>query len=71
MDDDAKAEDFRRPGHIFPLAAKDGGVLKRIGHTEAAVDLSRLAELKKVGVICEIMKADGTMARTPDLMEFS
>lgn len=71
LDDNAKAEDFRRPGHIFPLAAKDGGVLKRIGHTEAAVDLARLANLKPAGVICEIMKADGTMARTPDLMEFS
>jgi 3,4-dihydroxy 2-butanone 4-phosphate synthase/GTP cyclohydrolase II len=71
LDENAKAEDFRRPGHIFPLAAKEGGVLKRIGHTEAAVDLARLAGLKPAGVICEIMKDDGTMARTPDLMEFS
>ncbi len=64
-------EKFRRPGHIFPLVAKDGGVLERIGHTEAAVDLPRLAGLQPMGVICEIMKDDGTMARTPDLMEFA
>jgi len=71
LDEDAKAGDFRRPGHIFPLIAKKGGVLKRTGHTEAAVDLAKLAGLKGAGVICEIMKDDGTMARTPDLMEFS
>lgn len=64
-------DDFRRPGHIFPLVAKEGGVLKRIGHTEAAVDLAKLAGLKPAGVICEIMSADGTMARTTELIEFS
>ena len=64
-------EDFRRPGHIFPLIAKEGGVLKRIGHTEAAVDLAKLAGLKPAGVICEIMSDDGTMARTPELIEFA
>lgn len=69
--DDAKPEDFRRPGHIFPLAAKDGGVLERNGHTEATVDLARLAGLKPCGICCEIMKEDGTMARTPDLIEFA
>lgn len=63
--------DFRRPGHIFPLIAKSGGVLKRVGHTEAAVDLSRLAGLEPAGVICEIMSKDGTMARTTELMEFA
>ena len=61
-DCNAKASDFRRPGHIFPLIAKKGGVLKRAGHTEAAVDLARLAGLEPVGVICEIMNDDGTMA---------
>lgn len=71
LDENAKAGDFRRPGHIFPLIAKKGGVLKRTGHTEAAVDLAKLAGLKGAGVICEVMKDDGTMARTPDLMEFS
>lgn len=70
LDESSKPEDFRRPGHIFPLIAKDNGVLERIGHTEAAVDLAKLAGLKPAGVICEIMKDDGTMARTPDLMEF-
>ncbi len=64
-------EDFRRPGHVFPLIAKEGGVLKRIGHTEAAIDLPRLAGLKPAGVICEVMSADGTMARTPELIEFA
>lgn len=64
---DAKPNSFRKPGHIFPLIAKDGGVLKRAGHTEAAVDLARLAGLSPVGVICEIMNDDGTMARVPDL----
>ncbi len=58
------------PGHVFPLRAKDGGVLRRAGHTEAAVDISRLAGLNPSGVICEIMKEDGTMARLPDLVEF-
>lgn len=63
--------EFRRPGHIFPLIAKEGGVLKRIGHTEAAVDLARLAGFEPAGVICEIMSKDGTMARTKELMEFA
>ena len=71
IDENSKALDFRRPGHIFPLRAKKGGVLERRGHTEAAVDLAKLAGLKGAGVICEIMKDDGTMARTKDLMEFS
>ncbi|MEG1254621.1 bifunctional 3,4-dihydroxy-2-butanone-4-phosphate synthase/GTP cyclohydrolase II [Clostridium sp.] len=69
--EDSKPEDFRRPGHVFPLIAKSGGVLERIGHTEAAVDLPKLAGLKPAGVICEIMNDDGTMARTPELMEFA
>lgn len=64
-------EDFRRPGHIFPLIAKKGGVLSRAGHTESCVDLAKMAGLKPAGVICEIMNEDGTMARTPDLIEFS
>ncbi|CEP81125.1 bifunctional 3,4-dihydroxy-2-butanone-4-phosphate synthase/GTP cyclohydrolase II [Paraclostridium sordellii] len=68
---DSKPLDFRRPGHIFPLIAKSGGVLKRVGHTEAAVDLSRIAGLEPAGVICEIMSKDGTMARTTELMEFA
>lgn len=68
---EASAQDFRRPGHIFPLMAREGGVLKRAGHTEAAVDLAALSGLKPVGVICEIMKEDGNMARTQDLIEFS
>lgn len=67
---DAKPSDFVQPGHVFPLVAKDGGVLKRAGHTEAAVDLARLAGLFPAGVICEIMNEDGTMARVPQLMEF-
>lgn len=68
---DSNPLDFRRPGHIFPLIAKSGGVLKRVGHTEAAIDLSRLAGLEPAGVICEIMSKDGTMARTNELMEFA
>ncbi|MCR4420814.1 MAG: bifunctional 3,4-dihydroxy-2-butanone-4-phosphate synthase/GTP cyclohydrolase II [Clostridia bacterium] len=64
-------EDFRRPGHVFPLRAKEGGVLRRAGHTEAAVDLARLAGLYPAGVICEIMSEDGHMARVPELMEFA
>lgn len=60
-----------RPGHIFPLRAKTGGVLKRAGHTEAAIDLTKLAGLKEGGVICEIMNDDGTMARLPELMELA
>lgn len=63
--------DFRRPGHIFPLIAKEGGVLKRVGHTEAAVDLAKLAGFNLAGVICEIMSDDGRMARTPELIEFA
>ncbi|MEW6182777.1 MAG: bifunctional 3,4-dihydroxy-2-butanone-4-phosphate synthase/GTP cyclohydrolase II [Bacillota bacterium] len=70
VDPAARPEDFRRPGHIFPLRAKEGGVLRRAGHTEAIVDLTRLAGLSEAGVICEIMKDDGTMARVPELMEF-
>lgn len=67
----AGAADIATPGHVFPLRARDGGVLVRAGHTEAAVDISRLAGLDPSGVICEIMKADGTMARLPDLVEFA
>jgi len=66
-----KPQDLIRPGHLFPLAARDGGVLVRAGHTEAAVDLARLAGLYPAGVICEIMNDDGSMARTADLVEFS
>jgi 3,4-dihydroxy 2-butanone 4-phosphate synthase/GTP cyclohydrolase II len=70
MVDDAKASDFARPGHIFPLRARDGGVLVRAGQTEGAVDLMRLAGMKPAGVICEVMNDDGTMARVPQLKEF-
>lgn len=70
MDSNAKPLDFQRPGHIFPLQARDGGVLKRAGHTEAAVDLAKIAGLSPAGVICEIMSEDGTMARVPELMEY-
>ena len=66
--EDTKASDFRRPGHVFPLIAKEGGVLYRAGHTEAAVDLALLAGGEPAGVICEILKDDGTMARVPDLV---
>lgn len=69
--DDAKPEDFRRPGHMFPLLAKKNGVLERNGHTEATVDLCRLAGLKECGLCCEIMKEDGTMMRTPELIELA
>ncbi|MEQ8443490.1 MAG: 3,4-dihydroxy-2-butanone-4-phosphate synthase [Alphaproteobacteria bacterium] len=68
---DATPEDITTPGHIFPLLARDGGVLVRAGHTEAAVDLSRLAGLNPSGVICEIMNDDGEMARLPDLIQFA
>ncbi len=68
MDENTKPKDFMRPGHIFPLRAKSGGVLKRAGHTEAAIDLTKLAGLKEGGIICEIMNDDGSMARLPDLM---
>ncbi|MGF9907043.1 bifunctional 3,4-dihydroxy-2-butanone-4-phosphate synthase/GTP cyclohydrolase II [Brevibacillus porteri] len=71
LDDQKTAEDFRRPGHIFPLIAKSGGVLRRAGHTEAAVDLARLAGGKPAGVICEIMNEDGSMARLPQLVEIA
>lgn len=71
VEDDAKPSDFRTPGHMFPLKSKKGGVLERNGHTEATVDIVRLAGLKPVGLCCEIMKDDGTMARTPDLVEFA
>jgi 3,4-dihydroxy 2-butanone 4-phosphate synthase/GTP cyclohydrolase II len=64
-----RPQDFQRPGHVFPLRAKDGGVLRRAGHTEAAVDLAMLAGLFPAGVICEVMKDDGSMARLPDLVE--
>ncbi|MBU0604782.1 MAG: 3,4-dihydroxy-2-butanone-4-phosphate synthase, partial [Candidatus Omnitrophica bacterium] len=67
----AKALDLTKPGHIFPLRANEGGVLVRAGHTEACVDLMKLSGLYPAGVICEIMKDDGTMARTPDLMAFA
>lgn len=67
----AIAEDLKKPGHIFPLRAKAGGVLQRAGHTEAAVDLARLAGCRPVGVICEIMSDDGTMARLPELRRFA
>ncbi|HHJ64118.1 MAG TPA: bifunctional 3,4-dihydroxy-2-butanone-4-phosphate synthase/GTP cyclohydrolase II [Aquifex aeolicus] len=67
----AGPSDFIRPGHVFPLKARSGGVLERAGHTEASVDLARLAGLYPAGVLCEIMKEDGTMARLPDLMEFA
>lgn len=68
---DSKAEDLARPGHIFPLRARDGGVMARIGQTEGSVDLAKLAGLEPAGVICEIMDEDGTMARMPSLEEFS
>ena len=69
--DGVKPSDFRRPGHMFPLEARAGGVLKRAGHTEATVDLCRLAGLKEVGLCCEIMKDDGTMARMDDVQAFA
>ncbi|NUY79547.1 3,4-dihydroxy-2-butanone-4-phosphate synthase [Flavobacterium sp. MAH-1] len=68
-DPDVKPYDFARPGHIFPLIAKQGGVLRRTGHTEAAIDFARLAGFKPAGVICEIMNEDGSMARLPELVE--
>ena len=71
IDTKTKPSDLSRPGHIFPLRARDGGVLVRAGQTEASVDLARIAGLFPAGVICEIMKEDGTMARVPDLVEFA
>lgn len=68
---DAKPYDFRRPGHMFPLEARKGGVLVRTGHTEATVDLMRIAGLEECGLCCEIMREDGTMMRTPELIEFA
>lgn len=70
-DPDSRPEDFRRPGHMFPLEARPGGVLERKGHTEATVDLMRLAGLEECGLCCEIMREDGTMMRTDELMEFA
>ena len=71
VEEGAKPTDFRRPGHMFPLIAKNGGVIERRGHTEATVDLMKAAGLKPVGLCCEIMRDDGMMARTPDLIEFA
>jgi 3,4-dihydroxy 2-butanone 4-phosphate synthase / GTP cyclohydrolase II len=71
VNEEAKGTDFKRPGHIFPLVAKEGGVLRRAGHTEAAVDLARLCGSKPAGVICEIMNEDGTMARVPELKKIA
>lgn len=71
VEDGAKPEDFRRPGHMFPLRAREGGVLKRDGHTEATVDLMKIAGLKPCGLCCEIMREDGTMMRTKELLEFA
>ena len=71
VDNKSTPDDFARPGHIFPLVAKNGGVLKRAGHTEAAIDLTKLAGLKPVGVLCEILHEDGTMARLPQLKDFA
>ena len=68
VEEGARAEDFRRPGHMFPLLSKKNGVLEREGHTEATVDLCRLAGLKECGLCCEIMREDGTMMRTAELM---
>lgn len=71
LDSESKSADFKRPGHIFPLVAKKGGVLRRAGHTEAAVDLAKLCGAKPAGVICEIMNEDGTMARVPELRKIA
>jgi 3,4-dihydroxy 2-butanone 4-phosphate synthase/GTP cyclohydrolase II len=70
IDIGSRPEDFWRPGHVFPLRARTGGVFERRGHTEAAVDLATLAGLSPAGVICEILNGDGTMARVPDLIRF-
>src|SRR5438309_725578 len=70
IDPDCRPGDLARPGHVFPLRARDGGVLVRAGQTEASVDLARMAGLTPAGVICEIMNEDGTMARVPQLKEF-
>lgn len=71
LDPEAKSSDFKRPGHMFPLVANKGGVLKRPGHTEAAVDLAKLCGAKPAGVICEIMNEDGSMARVPELRKIA
>ncbi len=71
IDDNASPEDLRYPGHVFPLRAKPGGVLERAGHTEATVDLMRLAGLKPYGVLCELTNYDGTMARLPEIVTFA
>ncbi|NWF39902.1 bifunctional 3,4-dihydroxy-2-butanone-4-phosphate synthase/GTP cyclohydrolase II, partial [Mariprofundus sp. NF] len=69
--DGARAEDIHTPGHVFPLVGRDGGLLVRAGHTEASIDLARMAGLKPAGVICEIMNEDGTMSRMPELKKFA
>jgi 3,4-dihydroxy 2-butanone 4-phosphate synthase len=69
--DDARPSDIHRPGHVFPLRAQDGGVLVRRGHTEATIDLMRLAGFKPYGVLCELTNDDGSMARTPEVIEFA
>lgn len=71
VEDGIKPEDFRRPGHMFPLEAREGGVLRRAGHTEATVDLVKMAGLRECGLCCEIMREDGTMMRTTELLEFA
>ncbi len=71
VNNDTKSSDLARPGHVFPLIAKDGGVLRRTGHTEAAIDFARLAGFSPAGVICEIMSEDGSMARVPDLIKIA
>src|SRR5919106_141791 len=71
IDPNTRPQDLARPGHVFPLRARDGGVMVRAGHTEAAVDLARIAGLESAGVICEIMNDDGTMARVPELTKFA
>ena len=71
VDPNSVSEDFSRPGHIFPLQAIEGGVLRRAGHTEATVDLARLAGLAPAGVLCEVLNEDGTMARVPELLKFA
>ena len=71
VEDGIRPRDFRRPGHMFPLQAKGGGVMERTGHTEATVDLMRIAGLKECGLCCEIMREDGTMMRTPELIRFA
>ncbi|MDO4689064.1 MAG: 3,4-dihydroxy-2-butanone-4-phosphate synthase [Plesiomonas sp.] len=69
--DDARPSDIHRPGHVFPLRAQDGGVLARRGHTEATIDLMRLAGFKPYGILCELTNDDGSMARTPEVIEFA